>query len=95
MTSFADPASLDEYLFKRIASACNTEASALSLDASLLELGLDSLASQAIVAQIESTFDVELTEEEMIRLFSAERVRDFLEATRETLASASRRKSIA
>jgi acyl carrier protein len=60
-----------EFVPAAIADACNVERSAVSGSTRLVDLGFDSLSVASLTYQIESAYGVELTQEDVIRLYEA------------------------
>ena len=61
-----------------VARACNSDAGSVTDSATLSEIGLDSLAITALIGEFQASFDRDLEPEELLALFSAQRVADVI-----------------
>jgi len=77
---------LQSLVISTIASACNTDYESVSLDANVLDLGIDSLVLVSIVNQIAADYRVALTSEQTLELFEAELLRDLISRIHSILA---------
>ena len=71
-------AKLEELVSSAIATACNVDEAAISLETRLCDLGVDSISVVAIVAQVGAEHGLELSSDQLIELFDALIVRDFI-----------------
>lgn len=78
---------IDEAILSAIAVACNLDRSSITVDASMLDLGVDSVTLIAIIAQIQARFDVHIGENELVELFDAPLVREFIAIVRRAQTS--------
>ena len=70
--------SLKTTVLGAIADACNLSAAEITVDMNIQDLGLDSWAITAIVAQLEAAYGIEVSTDQLIDLMQAEFVRDFV-----------------
>jgi acyl carrier protein len=61
-----------------IAESCHLTPTELRLDLPVLDLGLDSLTITSILGELETTWQCEFSQEQIIALFQSEYVGDFL-----------------
>ena len=69
---------LSELVMDTLGAACSVDRAAIGLETTLLDLGLDSMAITAIVAQAEAACDCELTPDQIVGLFDAIQVKDLI-----------------
>ncbi len=80
------PESLEEFLIATIAETCSFERSALTLETSLVDIGIDSLNMTAVLARIELVYDCQLKEEQVIEVLQADRIADVVQLVRDFTA---------
>jgi acyl carrier protein len=81
-------ASLDELVSDAIAASCNCERAQITPDTDTYSLGLDSLALTSVAAVVSAAFDQDASEEQLIRLYEAQRVADIVAFAQELRQSA-------
>jgi acyl carrier protein len=77
--------SLEEMIVRAIADTCYLQPHEVAPDLALAQLGLDSLGMTSVVAEIEALYARELNADQLITLFSADTVGDFIERMRHAL----------
>ncbi len=69
---------LEEVVVASVARACNQEDAAISLQSNLVDVGLDSLALQAVISEMETLWRCEFTPDELMIAFDARNVGDIV-----------------
>jgi acyl carrier protein len=83
----ADTSDVTHFVVSTLAALCHIEPEALTNELECADLGLDSLNLTSFSARLESTFDCELNEAEMLRLFEAQRVEDLIAISKSVIAA--------
>jgi len=69
---------LEQVVVSTIAGACNLDAESISLDAHLLDLGVDSLVLTSMAHQLAVEYRVSFNHEQILDLFEANSLRDLI-----------------
>ncbi len=69
---------LEEMVVSAIAAACNIDRSAVSRNNNMQDLGVDSVNMTSIVAQLQATYHFQMDSDELIELFNAPSIGDFV-----------------
>jgi acyl carrier protein len=71
-------ATFDDFVIFAIAMACQCDPTLISPESSIAELRIDSVKMVSIIGQVEASFGLEVSTEQMLDLFLTEQVRDFI-----------------
>jgi acyl carrier protein len=81
---------IEEFVISAIASACNCSRSAVTPEADVADLGLDSMSLTTLGAHIEAIYQCDLSEDLVQRLIDSSRVRDIVAIARQALAASAK-----
>lgn len=74
--------SLDEWILATVAQLCEQDLRDVTADTNVLDLGLDSLGLNVLMAQVETHWKCEFSEIHVTRLFEALSLRDLIAVVR-------------
>jgi acyl carrier protein len=76
---------LSERIVASIAAACNRDKSMISPDASLIDVGMDSIGVYVLVADIEANYDCEFTARQILNVMTSSLVSDVVTIVRQAI----------
>jgi acyl carrier protein len=80
-----DLASLETTVCEMMARACNLGGTVISPNASVYDLGLDSMSATSLLSELEALYEVEFSPEKIVEILQAPFVRDLIAIVREVV----------
>ena len=78
---------IGEFVLGAVADACNLERSGMRETMALADIGFDSLSAASFTFLVESSYGIELKEDDVVALYEAQTVKDVIALTERLVPS--------